>query len=220
MQQLFSMDSFLGRFLSKVVDFVCLGMIWILSSIPVFTIGASATALYYTVNKVLRNDRSSIWREYWSAFKANFKQSTIILAVMLIVCVVLGAGFYYAYVLFLAGALPEIYLIVLALFAVILIVWLCYLFPYVARFTNSTREVIKNCALITLSNLFPSLLLLVVLVAAVTVMLITPMGILIVPVGYTWLSSFAIERIFRKYMSPEDVAAEEERNAKQTIDEE
>ena len=51
-----------------------LGIFWFVTSIPLVTIGASTTAVYYTVNKCIRNKKSYAYVEYWKAFKSNLKK--------------------------------------------------------------------------------------------------------------------------------------------------
>ena len=72
----FNADNKLWSSVNAAVDAILLNIMWLITCIPVFTIGAATTAFYYTTHKVIRNQRSGIWREYWASFKANFKQAT------------------------------------------------------------------------------------------------------------------------------------------------
>ena len=47
----FKYDNKVFEVINAIVDLLVLGFFWIITSIPVFTMGASTTALYYTVNK-------------------------------------------------------------------------------------------------------------------------------------------------------------------------
>ena len=69
-------------------------MLWFMCCIPVFTIGAATTALYYTVNKSIKNDRGYASSEFFSAFKSNFKQSTVIWLIFLAIYALLGFDYY------------------------------------------------------------------------------------------------------------------------------
>ena len=84
------------------------------------TAGAATTALYYTVNKVIRNNRSYIGREFWHAFKTNFRQSTIVWLILLLLYAIMGFDCYVMYQYAKAGvALGKIYIVfaVLMMFA-------------------------------------------------------------------------------------------------------
>ena len=47
MNRLFNIDNPVMQFLSKMFDLIVLNLIFILSCIPIITIGASISALYY-----------------------------------------------------------------------------------------------------------------------------------------------------------------------------
>lgn len=47
----FNWDNIVFQMLGKLVDCVWVSILWVICCIPVFTIGASTTALYYTVHK-------------------------------------------------------------------------------------------------------------------------------------------------------------------------
>ena len=69
-----------GRFfgiVSRISDLIVLGCIFILTSLPIFTLGASCTALYYSVAKSIRFEEGKPVREYFKAWKNNFVQSSI-----------------------------------------------------------------------------------------------------------------------------------------------
>ena len=53
--QLFSEDSRFYRFMSKLWDLIVLNILWLVTSIPVITVGASTTALYASVYLAAEN---------------------------------------------------------------------------------------------------------------------------------------------------------------------
>ena len=55
-----------------------LNMLFLLTSIPIFTIGAGYTAMYVTIHHAMEDRGTSIHRTYFEKFKENFKQSTLI----------------------------------------------------------------------------------------------------------------------------------------------
>ena len=65
MSNIFNYNNKLFSAFDKVINIFCLSLIWFMACIPVFTIGASCTALYYAVNKVIRHGRGYIWKEFW-----------------------------------------------------------------------------------------------------------------------------------------------------------
>ena len=66
-----SSDSLLGRFFNLVFDLVIMHLIWIICSLPIFTIGASTTALYYAFMKRTRRDEGYIWKNFFLFFHTS-----------------------------------------------------------------------------------------------------------------------------------------------------
>lgn len=213
MGRFFDYDNPILKTIGKIGDVVYLSAFWLLCSLPIFTIGASTTALYYALNKVVRHNRGYSWSEFFQSFKANFKQSTIIWLVVLGIYLIGIADCYFARILFDTVPLAK----VLFLFFVVLIffvtMWVVYLFPYVARFGNTTQAILKNCALIAIANFPKTFLLFLLFVISLIVFLIVPFGMMFVPGIYMILANRILEPVFRKYMSPEDLKAEELRNS-------
>ena len=80
-------DSFFGRFMTKLGIIIAANIMFVLLSIPFFTIGAGLSALYYVMFRTLRNDGVvNPFKEFWNGLRLNFKQATIswILFVLLI----------------------------------------------------------------------------------------------------------------------------------------
>lgn len=212
MQGLFRYDGGFARFFGKIADVACLSLLWLLSSIPVITMGAGFCALYSTVYKVIRYDRASLWSEYWSSFTQNFKQATISWACLLAAYFLIGFSGLNAYALFEQGELPLWMLVVLGVVAALLTVWACFLFPCISRFHNTLGNIAKNCMVIVLANIIPSVGLLMLLVLAILLMLSDPIGLIFAPACCTCLGSLILEKVFRKYMSEEDIHNENAEN--------
>ncbi len=77
MKNIFSPDSFLMKALTLFFDIMYLNALFIICSLPVFTIGASATALYSVLFKRIRGEEFKIGKTYFAEFKSNFKQATL-----------------------------------------------------------------------------------------------------------------------------------------------
>ena len=92
----FDVDGKVYRFMEKITNCLIVSILWTIFSLPIITIGASSTALYYTVYKVIRNDTGHIWREFWNAFKNNFKQSTFLWIIFLLIIAFLGVDCYFS----------------------------------------------------------------------------------------------------------------------------
>ena len=75
--------------MGRAADLFMLNVVFVICCLPVVTIGASLTALHYVTLKMARNEESYIIRSFFKSFKQNFKQSTIINLIMLLIAGVL-----------------------------------------------------------------------------------------------------------------------------------
>lgn len=66
------------RILTRIFDLILLNILWLLTSIPVVTLGAATAALYSVLLSAAEKKEGYIVRDYWKAFRRNFKQSTIV----------------------------------------------------------------------------------------------------------------------------------------------
>lgn len=208
MGKLFNYDSGIMRFLNKAVDCFFLSFLWLIFSIPVITLGASTTALYYVANKVIRHDRSHVWREFWHSFKTNFKQSTIIWLILMVMYWVLIANCFFYW-----KTMPnEILLAFNLVITLFVTMWALHVFPFIARFYNGIKAIMKSCLLMSIRHMLKSFCLLILFVVAVILLLMWPVAIFFLPALYMLVATFILEPMYRRYMSEEDLAAENERN--------
>ena len=207
--QIFNPDSKFSQFIYSVMDYVKLGLVFLLFSIPGFTAGAAAAAVMTVGMRIERKEAPTIFRPFWQAFKDNFKQGTILTVLFMAVFGFLAADWY---VLMQMEQTLLIRLIcaiifVLALLAAALMMWV---FPTLARFELTNRQIIHN-AVIHMFARFPQTLL--ALAAAVGGFILAalfpqvmPIITLFVPAFVVWYMSRTCVKRFRKF----DGSAEEE----------
>lgn len=152
----FNMNSPIMRFMTKVADLMILNFLFILCSLPVVTMGAAWTALYYMTMKMVKDEESAIIRGFFRSFRQNFKQATLLwLGVMLVlVLLVLDLLLMARVDSPVAAALNTVCLVM----AVLLLMLLQYLFPMLAKFDAGTLGTLKNAALAAVGHLPKTLL--------------------------------------------------------------
>ena len=69
-------DTFLTKFLARLIDIVIVSALWLLCSIPVITIGASTTAMYDMTLHMVFDDTSGIVYTFFTSFRKNFGRAT------------------------------------------------------------------------------------------------------------------------------------------------
>ena len=200
--QIFNPDSKFSQFIYSVMDYVKLGLVFLLFSIPGITAGAAAAAVMTVGMRIERKEAPTIFRPFWQAFKDNFKQGTILTVLFMAVFGFLAADWY---VLMQIEQTLLIRLIcaiifVLALLAAELMLWV---FPTLARFELTNRQIIHN-AVIHMFARFPQTLL--ALAAAVGGFILAalfpqvmPLITFFVPAFVVWYMSRTCVKRFRKF---------------------
>lgn len=185
--------------MGKVADLMWLNILTLLLSIPVFTAGASLTALHYMALKIVRNEECYVTREYFRSFRQNFKQSTLIWLLMLVIICLL-AGDYYVFrhseVEF--GSVMQMVILFLT---VVVAFTLVFVFPVQAKFENTILRTIKNAFFISVAQ-FPKTILMIAFYAMPGVLAsyfpqIIPISFLLGISGPAWLSA----KLYNKFFS-------------------
>lgn len=133
-------DSFLHNFFLSAGGFIGLNLLWMITSIPVVTAGASTTALYYCTLKLHKDKDINVWKCYWKSFRENFFQAT---AVWLgLVCAGVCIWFEQRAVKTMPVFMSVIFTYVIWGMALLLVITALYIFPIIASFENKTRRLI------------------------------------------------------------------------------
>ena len=178
----FSYESKFSQAMLKLCGACYLNLLWILCSLPIFTMGASTTALYYVTLKIVQGDDNNITAMFFRAFRANFRQATTLWLIMLGIGLLLAGDGYILYHLHhsTAGVPAVLWTLMLALIivaAIAYVIVLMYLFPLVASVQNTNWAMLKNSFFIGIHYLFCSILVFAIHLAMfyVVVNLFTPL---------------------------------------------
>lgn len=157
--RIFSYDSKFSQVLLRISQSCWLNLLWLICSLPIFTIGASTTALYSITLKMADQTDSEHTKSFFNAFKANFAQSTRLWLILLAAGGILGLDTYIVVNMRAnsAGIPAVLWTLNLALLIAVGIVYtivLLYVFPLTARFENNDIAMLKNSLLIGIRYLF------------------------------------------------------------------
>ena len=202
---IFVIDSPVMRFLGRVGDILLLNIVFVVTSIPVITIGTALSALYTVAMKLVRGEDPAIIKEYLKAYKRNFKPATICWLFMAVIGVLLFVDFRLVAVF--SGTA---YTVMRLLLAMILGIWLLtflYLFPYIARFENTILTSMKNALFLSVAHIPSTLMMLGVAIGLLIITLFTSKTFVIGTILWTffgfailsYVQSFLLCRIFTKY---------------------
>ena len=145
-----SPDSKFMQVLNRFSDLVILNVLILLTSLPVFTLGASLAAAYTLTFRMVRSQEEPIVKSYFRAFRANFKQGTGLWLILLLAAV--PALVYFDR--FFALETPVRYLFVPFLSVFLAAAFTAsFAFPLTSQFENSLTGTLKNALLLALGNL-------------------------------------------------------------------
>ena len=201
----FVIDSPVMRFLGRIGDIIILNLIFVVTALPVVTVGMALSALYTVAMKLARGEDPSVLREYMRAFRRNMKPATICWLIMAAAGALIFLDFR------LAGAFGgTLYTVVRLLLAMIFGVWMLtflYLFPYIARFENTVFHSVKNALFLSAAHLPSTVMMLVISIGLAVITLFTSRTFVIGTIGWffagfaavAYTQSFLFSRIFSKY---------------------
>jgi len=199
------MEGPLWRALNLIADIVILHFLWLLYSLPLVTVGASTTGLYYAMMRRIRTNEGQVAANFRRSFRENFRQSTIYWLLVVAVGLVLSLDFNFCFTW--GGTAGKIMLIGCSLLLVPCWMVLLYLFPVQAKFRGSLYENFKNALLMSIRHL-PLTVLLTAIWATVWLLLaiFPPFTGLMLICGaglMAWITSFIYIQIFRTYLPDE-----------------
>ncbi|GAB2532149.1 DUF624 domain-containing protein [Gracilibacillus alcaliphilus] len=205
MSQLLSLDSPLMKLLARMVDMVMLNTLFLICCIPIITLGASLTSLYYVLLKMVRGEDLAIVSSFFRAFQRNFKQSTIVWVFLLVLNIILLVN---AFSLGIHDGLLKVFYMGMLLFlgTLSLSVFL-FIFPYIARFQDTIKQSLINSVMISWFHMRYFFLLLVMNVLPVILVLFSVKWLIIVVYFVTfggialivWLNAHILNKIFAVY---------------------
>ena len=154
MRFLFDPESQIMQILSRFCDIVILNLVFLLTCIPIFTIGAANTALYDVVFRMDTDREGKMLPTYFRSFRENFRQSTLVWLALLLFGVATYVNMTRFSVLGENSYLLGYGLFIVSMLVLVLEVFLfSYSFPLLSRFRNSTRQTAINALLLAIGNL-------------------------------------------------------------------
>lgn len=205
MSSIFSMDNKFFQVMSKIADLIILNILFTLCSIPVITMGATITAMYYVTLKMANDRESYIIRGFFKSFFQNFKQATGIWLLILIAGGIIGGDIYILTQWDTKFKVPL--MVIFIALAIVLAFIFSYVFPLLAQFDNTIKQTLKNALLMSIRHLPYTIL--IIIITFVPLFLYSVSAELLYMsfmIGFSliaFLNSFFFNKIFKIYM-PED----------------
>ena len=197
--KLFDMDNPVWKYLGKIWDAIWLTILWFVCSLPIITIGASSTAASYVALKVMKDEEGSLTKQFFYSFKQNFKQATIIWLVALLFTIVLGVNFWFYYQL--NNAFSKVFMIVLIVLSVVFTMVLHYIFPVLAKFDNSTKNLLIMAFVMALENINWTVFMVVATICVFVIGIFVFAPLLVGSIGLlAFIDAWILNHFFDKYI--------------------
>ena len=192
---------FEGSFMNycdKIFDVMILGFLWILCSLPVITIGASCTALYYAIVKCIKNNEGYVFRSFFHSFRQNLGPATFLWVIFAGVSFLMQLNI---------GILMEktdgyvglFFIVLYAFVSVYAALAACYAFPALSRYDMPAGWILKISLYMVGRYFLTSLMLAAILVCFGAFTWKVPLLLLFVPGPIAFLMSEFLERVLKKH---------------------
>ena len=220
MIHLFNPENKFWAFVAKLADVFLLSLLWVITSLPLVTIGAATAALYdYMIHQV-NDTESTVWHGYFTAFRAHFKKATLLWLLEAAVLAFIGTDLWFAWHYFEAvngGPAAVGILAVIACVGLLVLGSILYLYPILAIFEFPLKKVLSNSFIMAVGNL-PSTITILLLFAAAGVATYYLSGLFFFWFGLAaFFSSYFIVGVFKKYtgeLAEEQAARAERKHSK------
>jgi uncharacterized membrane protein YesL len=197
MKGLFSVEGVIYKIMTMIYQLIILNLLWCVASIPVITVGASTTALFYVVGKIVRKEEVHEFRDFIKGFKNNFKQATciwlILCAAYLIIYTNLSFLEHYSSM---GGLMLVVQLPVLAMVVIVTV----FVFPLLSRYESNTMAIIKVSWILGIKHIFSCLASLGIIAAAAFMTRLVPALFLMIFISSAALGIYMVfNKILGKY---------------------
>ena len=215
MNGFFDLDNPAWRFVGKFFDACFLSVIYLIFCIPIFTIGAANTALYYVFLKLAKDEEGYLIRDFIKSFKQNFKQSTLVWLILFIIGVVLIVDIYYfKFIPTTKGVF--MYYVLWIIFLIYSVINL-YIFPLICKFENTTKNMFKFSFIMSIRHLGWTTLMVILSVVIILSATRVPPVLVFVPGILAFFNSYIFNHIFDIYIRKMQEMEKEQETSNENI---
>ena len=202
-------DNKIMNLFSRIVDLLLLNFLFVITSLPVLTLGASLTALFSVSLKLVRNEESYVSRDYFRAFKKNFCQATVSFWAFSLIIALLAGNLMISFQQ--AGNFYLVLRMISFLFMIFIGIYFLYFFPVLARFYFTTRQILLHIPHMIFTHFSDFVLLVVLLIPPIffsvyslfTAICIVVFGCVC---GFS-ACAYVMSMLFRRIFEPYEISA-------------
>lgn len=196
--------------IGKFADVLLLSVLWLLCSLPVFTVGAATAALYDAAARCVRGGENGPYERFFRTFRREFAVSAVVTVVWGVLLAALGALLGLLWGAAKGGAVTASAVACSLLFLLIPVGAACWMFPLLSRFTFRPVGLMLAGLRFALGYLPHTAAIVAVTAAAVLACYFLWLPALVLPCLTALFWSLMMERVFRRYTPGEETSPEEE----------
>ena len=209
MKSLFSLDSKFMQGMSRVCDLMILNFFYLLTCVPIFTIGAASAALYTVCFRFGTDRENGVVKPYFRAFRDNFKEATGLWLVIALCGVTAGADVFLFYSM--GGAFRWLSVLFGILFTLALLIS-AYAFPLVSLFRSPMKATLRNALILSLGYLPRTVAVVALNILPFVLLVMKPIAFF--QFGFVWIalyfsaaaygSTFILKKVFAPYLEKKE----------------
>lgn len=213
MRSIFSYDGPLFRIAERLGNLILLNLLYLIFCIPIITIGPATVALRYVTLKYAENVEDRVWAPFIHSFRQNLKQGILVGVIATILGAFLAWDLYLIYQIVDSGAVVDkVMLVAVALACVLYLMATAYIYPLIARFENSLKQMLRTAIILAIRHLPATVCLAIISAAPIVLLMYHPTTFVITLalyffVGFAAIAYFQdklIYRIFQQYTPKEE----------------
>ncbi|MBQ6230587.1 MAG: DUF624 domain-containing protein [Eubacterium sp.] len=207
LRTIFSPDNPVWRFFILVGRIWWLNILWLVCSLPIFTIGASTTALIYSCMK-LKKDEGYPTENFFKSFKENFRQGTLLGIIYILAGALIGIGLIFWNHATIPGS--KLAWAVVLCIGILYFISILYVFAIQSRFINPIKDTIRYSILMAFTNFKETIFIGLIVIGLVLANLFSMIVVTFVTVNIglaivIYLMAMHYEEVFKKYMPEPEV---------------
>lgn len=198
----FNQNSPFLKMITTVIQFIILNICYILSCIPIVTIGAATSSLFFVTLRYADQEKGYLVTDFFKSMKNNWLQSTLAFFILFLPAVILiFSGIFWISIkdLFLTTLVGVVAIII----AFYLLLALLYSLVLIGRFDTTLKQAIKNALYLPLVETFRSLIIVIGGITFFSLITIIPgLKIIWILFGFSFVSycyAFLFLAIFKNY---------------------
>lgn len=198
MNSFFDLENPLWSFLGKLTDVFILSLLWFICSIPIITIGASTSALYYCTLKLSVDKEGYTVKSFFGAFRNNFKQGTIAWIILLFVGGLLYFDLMWSFQT--GGTIGKSMLLVFGVTLLLYFMVSSYVFPLIVRCESKLKNIFIWAFVMSIRNIHISIVLVSLTIGLFFIGFFVFWPIFFIGMGFlAFIQAYFINLVFKKY---------------------